>query len=316
MTDFRTMVRVIADVYNTEAAARTALINIGFPVTSIPAWDKAELFWSDVLQDLDRGRVQDGIALLVSGACEDFPANRRLQALMAEISVDGTLSRADQQGSPSASPSGRTPGHSGELTQLGPQEALGIGTGYREGGRVVGEGAVRVQKRARLAFGRRAHGAPQVSLRSLQGIEFQSVTRRLEPIGTEQIDFDNSGSSATSVETLRTSYSTRFVLEFHTERATLRDGQIGVRLLDFARAEGRLESSLRDRYALSHQSTLTAERTSQVTIPARAHVRVILNWKRVWQDGLLVLHTDGGDVYLPYSVTVDLMFDKTLTDIP
>ena len=85
MTDNRAVVRALAGVYDTEATARAALVNIHYPAGSIPPWDRPEIFWSAVIQDLERGRLEDGIEQLVAGAAEEFPASLRLQALAAEF---------------------------------------------------------------------------------------------------------------------------------------------------------------------------------------------------------------------------------------
>lgn len=290
--DIRYVVQVMADIYDTEPAARAALFNIQYPAASIPAWDKPELFWSVVIQDLDRGRIPDGIALLVAAAFSGFPASRQLHALMAEV----TMSSTD--------------------TPNGDRERRLIAKGI-EGSQTEDLPSVSPRKWPRFARFRRTGDASGISLRDPQNVEFLPATRRLEEIGTTQSDFDNSGSSATSVETLRISNSTQFVLKFDTARATLRSGKSSVSLLDFAKIEGQLQSTLRTEYSLSEKTALTVERTSQINIPAQAHVRVLLSWKRIWQDGVIVVRARSGvDVLVPYSVTVDLIFDKTLTDIP
>ncbi len=51
-------------------------------------------------------------------------------------------------------------------------------------------------------------------------------------------------------------------------------------------------------------------------MPPRKHVRVTLAWKRVWQDGVIKLSTRAGEqIELPYSMTVDLSFDKKTVDL-
>ena len=77
-----------------------------------------------------------------------------------------------------------------------------------------------------------------VSLRSLRGFEFRSVRRIPESAGTEEYNFDNSGSSATSVETLHISNSTQFILQFDTQNATLRTGEASIGFMDFGRRTG------------------------------------------------------------------------------
>lgn len=318
MIDIRATVRAIATIYDTESAARAALIRIDYPAASIPLWDKPELFWSAIIQDLVRGRIQDGVLLLVSGALQEYPANRQLPELMARISEDTAPSRSYLDGRPMALPPiSDSPGASAELAWHNPRKAIGAESA-RDGTReIAGPATEPSQKKSRFNLIRRTRDTTQVSLRNLRSIEFQSLARRLELIGAEQYDFDNSESSATSVETLRIFNSTQFILKFDTGNAVLRGGQSAIGILDFAKIQGQLQSNLLSQYSLSEQTTLTVERTSQINIPAQAHVRVVVNWKRVWQDGVVILRTRSGvDVEIPYSITIDLIFDKTLTDIP
>jgi hypothetical protein len=318
MTDIPATVRAIASIYDAEAAARATLVNIGYPVAAIPPWIKPELFWSAIILDLDRGRIQNGIAKLVIEALKEYPANRQLQQLCSGINKDSTFpdfyTSGPQMISPPSGPSYEIDSDR-ELARLSTPNAPEASFPRVERKRIPGS-AGPARKRWLPAFVKRTDRDLQISLRNLKKIHPQSGQRRLEPLSPEQYDFDNSESSATSVETLRIFNSTQLVLKFDLSRATLRDGQSSVSILDFAKVQGQLKSKLLSQYSLTQQTTLTVERTSQINIPARAHVRVVLNWKRVWQDGIVVLRTrSGDDVEFPYSVTVDLIFDKTLTDI-
>jgi hypothetical protein len=105
-------------------------------------------------------------------------------------------------------------------------------------------------------------------------------------------------------------------MNFDTDAATQADGGGSVRLIGFADLSGTLQRSLRTRYAVGLTSTLTHERTSQIQIPPHKHVRVTLYWKRIWEKGIIELHTKAGPrVELPYAITVGLSFDKTTQDV-
>jgi hypothetical protein len=315
MIDIRAVVRAVADTYDTEATARAALINMGFPAAKIPTWDRPELFWSSVIQDLLRGRMKDGIGLLVAGALEEYPASRQLQDLMSSI----TEHRLDAEPLLVETPQAASHRRISLGGGMAGEESFAITDGADERGRQIspsGSAVLLAPRRWPIRIFRRKRDASQISLRNLRSVEFPSATRRLEPIGTDQYDFDNSASSATSIETLRIFHSTQFILVFDIDHAVLRSGQSSVGIMDFARIQGRLQSSVMSHLSLTEQTTLTVERTSQINIPANAHVRVALQWKRVWQDGIVALRTRSGfDVEIPYSVTTDLVFDKTLTDI-
>jgi hypothetical protein len=140
--------------------------------------------------------------------------------------------------------------------------------------------------------------------------------RRAEPIGSEDTEYDNSESSSSSVETLHITHSTEFAMHLEEEKATVGGGGGSVALIGFANISGSLQQTLRRHHSVGVTSTFTVERTSQITVPAHKHVRVTLNWKRIWQDGVVNLRTTAGaQVAVPYSMTVDLSFDKKTVDV-
>jgi hypothetical protein len=154
---------------------------------------------------------------------------------------------------------------------------------------------------------------------SMDGATLASIEaggRRAEAIGTEQIDFDNSKSSSSSVETLHITHSTEFAMRFDQERATLSGGGASVALIGFAGISGSLQQTLRSHHSVGVTSTFTVQRISEIQVPARKHVRVTLTWKRIWQDGVVKMRTTSGvKVAVPYSMTVDLGFDKKTVDV-
>jgi len=285
MNNNRAVVRSLAGVYDTEAAARTALRNIHYPATSIPPWDKPELFWSEVIQSLEKGLLEDGIGRLVMGAAQEFPANRGLQALADHFrggrrptaAQHNTATPADQGWPRPGSELREFDGLTGERLPLtGPPETPDANI------------TMPARKRFRLRNIKRRR-EPHIFPSSLRGFEFRPTRRFPEPAGTEEYNFDNSGSSATSVETLHISNSIQIVTQFDIQRATLHTGQASGGLMDFAKIEGQLRSALRSRLSLSGQTTLTIERKSEIHIPAYANVIVTLRWKRIWEEGIVSL---------------------------
>jgi Effector-associated domain 1 len=294
--------QTIAEVYDTESAARAVLLKIKYPVSYIPPWDKPDIFWSNVIQDLDRGRINDGVAELIRAARTEFPGNDELHALMP----DQAASTAPAQPLSPARP------RDAQHDQIASSEPA-----TREVNNFLPAiPAVPRPRKWRLPRLGRANSTSHVSVKDVQSIHFLTGKRRPEELDTEVHDYNNSGSSATSVETLRIAHSAHLVFKFDTAHASLRSGEAGVSILDFAKLQGRLQSSLRTQYSLSQENTLTVERTSQVNVPARKHVQVTLKWKRIWQDGTIVIGLKSGhDLLIPYSVTVGLVFDKSTKDV-
>lgn len=158
--------------------------------------------------------------------------------------------------------------------------------------------------------------SPNYPARGLTVSGFSSGKRRTEPIGTDSTDFDNSESFSSSVETLHISHTTAIEVQLDEEAATLTGGGGSVALIGLADFSGKLEQQLRRHHSVGMSSTLNFQRTSEIHVPPRKHVRVTLAWKRVWQDGVIKLSTRAGEqIELPYSMTVDLSFDKKTVDL-
>lgn len=162
----------------------------------------------------------------------------------------------------------------------------------------------------------RRRGPIQVSLADAQVLSVVPGERRFEPDGDDTYEFDYSGSSSTSVETLVARHTTEFLMMFHTEDAVERNGQGSVSLFNLAQVAGRLQSAVRQQHSLQLTSTMSFEHTSQISIPARTRVEVTLRWWRVWQDGVINLSTQADvEVTLPYSITIALKYDIKKTDV-
>jgi hypothetical protein len=118
------------------------------------------------------------------------------------------------------------------------------------------------------------------------------------------------------VETLKIAHTTQFVMMFNVEKAVVAEVRAETGVFDFAKIEAKLQGTVRQQHNIQATSTLSIERTSQQTIPPQTHVRITLYWKRIWQDGVIILRTvDGVRVSLPYSFTMQLDFSKKVEDI-
>jgi hypothetical protein len=77
------IILLMQDLYFDEGSARSVLIGIGYPPARIPAFRQANVFWADVVLQLDRGTVLDGIGKLLAAVVADYPANSAAKDLLA-----------------------------------------------------------------------------------------------------------------------------------------------------------------------------------------------------------------------------------------
>jgi hypothetical protein len=137
---------------------------------------------------------------------------------------------------------------------------------------------------------------------------------RSESIGTEQRIFNNLGSDSASIETLRISQVASFHLQFeeNSDETASRELKLGPSWLTL---KGSIEQRLLERHGRSLGASLAVDQTSTITVPARRLVRVTLEWKRVWEDGAILIGDPTQPIYeVPYHITTNLSYHKTTQD--
>jgi hypothetical protein len=155
-----------------------------------------------------------------------------------------------------------------------------------------------------------------VRLKGADVLRLTSVTQREEPHGESVHTFDNSGSSSTSVETIRVAHTARIEVAVHMDKAKTIGGNAGLKFLDVAAMQGRIQSEVLSKHSLDLKSELVFEQTTAINIPASTHVRVVFRWIRIWDEGIAVLGQRAEELAeVPYSVTIGLRFDKKTLDI-
>ncbi|WP_370961931.1 hypothetical protein [Amycolatopsis sp. cg9] len=139
--------------------------------------------------------------------------------------------------------------------------------------------------------------------------------RSEEPDGTETRTIDNSRSGSSSVRRLRARRTWTRRQELGFERTTRRAASGSVQLFSVAELRGELERTVKATQADAVQEERTFEEEIEVTVPARTTVEVRLRWKRIWQEGHLVVTTSTGETYeIPYREVVGLTFDQENRD--
>ena len=87
--DRKELLKELADVFDTEQAARDLLEDIGIPRRRLPfAHDNPEQFWRNAVRELDRGLIPDAtLEFLVNAAHELYPGNPTFQTFRAFASI-------------------------------------------------------------------------------------------------------------------------------------------------------------------------------------------------------------------------------------
>lgn len=77
---------LMAELYDTERAARLILTSAGFPPNLMPPFDQPRKFWAVVVHELELGIIDDGVSALVRQAVRQYPGNARAKDFEARLS--------------------------------------------------------------------------------------------------------------------------------------------------------------------------------------------------------------------------------------
>jgi hypothetical protein len=142
------------------------------------------------------------------------------------------------------------------------------------------------------------------------------TVRTEEPIGEEKRTFDQSRTTASSVETIGLSHTAEWTVTVDASEAQIVGGTGQLTLIGVGSVQGKIEASLTKKYSNSWKTATSRKQETNITVPAGKMVKVIVRWKRIWQEGEVHLRArDGTLVALPFRVTVGLSFDKEIVDI-
>jgi hypothetical protein len=150
---------------------------------------------------------------------------------------------------------------------------------------------------------------------TVAGTQQVETGRREEPLGTETRTVDNSRSASSSIRRLKARRTWTVRQEVRFEETTRKSASGGIEVKAVLHLRGELERAVRRSQAAVAQDERTFEEEIEVTIPARTTVDVLLHWKRVWQEGILIVTTSAGEVFeVPYGEVVGLTFDQENRD--
>lgn len=150
-------------------------------------------------------------------------------------------------------------------------------------------------------------------------VDFIETKRTEEPIGEEQRTIDNSKSSIQLTRRFAVSkeWSQSYSIEYEKASANKQQLNIGLNQGVDAGIQSVAEDSLKERYSISSGSKQTYTEEITLSVPANTNLRVVFSWKRIWQQGLLILKNRSGQkIELPFQIAVGVTFDQTQIDQP
>jgi hypothetical protein len=178
------------------------------------------------------------------------------------------------------------------------------------------QGSVEVLEVADSSSTMLSAATPAIDLSDARFVEIRpSAEISEETLHVETRDFDNRGTSSTSVETflVRQSHKIEVKLQYDQTISNSLKGEL--KLFGVLGAAQDISDQIRRSCSLDRASELTIEQTTAINVPARTLVRVEIHWKLVFGHGACVVEVSGNTLNVPYSVTKRLRFDKKVHDV-
>ncbi|MGA5823930.1 hypothetical protein ACPC54_39540 [Kitasatospora sp. NPDC094028] len=139
--------------------------------------------------------------------------------------------------------------------------------------------------------------------------------RTEEQLGEDVRLIDNRTSPAPVTRSLKATREWTRALTLGESRSQTTGGQAAAHLL-WLSVKGSIEAELQSTLSIAIGSTHLFEEEVSVTVPERTAVRIVLGWKRIWQDGeARVALADRSVHVVPYRLVVSVTFDQRIEDV-
>ncbi|HEV2635427.1 MAG TPA: hypothetical protein VGX23_09800 [Actinocrinis sp.] len=134
-----------------------------------------------------------------------------------------------------------------------------------------------------------------------------------EPLGQEVRVIDNRQSNTGVTRSVKASREWTRNLTVGTEQTRTLGAEIGVE--KWLSVKGKIESELQRNYSMETSTKHLFEESLTISAPPRTTIRLVLHWKRIWQNGVVRLsHYDGTVTEVPYKFVVNITFDQSQQD--
>jgi hypothetical protein len=145
-------------------------------------------------------------------------------------------------------------------------------------------------------------------------LEYVETDQTEEPLGQEVRVIDNHQSNTGVTRSVKASREWSTNLTVGTENTRTLSGEAGVEK-KWLTIKGKIESEIQRNYSMETGSKHLFEESLTITAPPRTTIRLVLHWKRIWQNGIVRLaNYDGTITEVPYKFVVNVTFDQTQQD--
>ncbi len=157
----------------------------------------------------------------------------------------------------------------------------------------------------------------QIDIKNLNisHLNVEETERIEEHLGSEQrlIDNSKSGITVTREFTIGKEWSQSYVIDY--DKTTSLGGEIGGGLFSLGTFKSTFQRTVKDHYSISEGTKLTYSEKISLQVKENTKLRVIFQWKRLWQHGFLQISTKNGKEFeVPFRVAIGVTFDQVQID--
>jgi hypothetical protein len=135
-----------------------------------------------------------------------------------------------------------------------------------------------------------------------------------EPLGEEVRVIDNLQSGTGVSRSVKASREWSRTLTVGSEHTRTLGAELGAGV-GWLKVKGNIESELQRNYSMETSTKYLFEEELSIDAPARTSIRLVLRWKRIWQQGVVRLaNYDGSITEVPYRFVVNVTFDQSQQD--
>lgn len=146
---------------------------------------------------------------------------------------------------------------------------------------------------------------------AVQVLGITELHRSEEPIGTENLRIGDASGAARLTRTMRVTreWSRTVNLETDDTHGSSAAGVVGPAWLSLRRT---VEQSLSRTYTISEGRREEFAEELSVEVEPGAAVTVVLDWKRLWQHGVVHALFEGRQIEIPFCVAIGITFDQSV----
>ena len=155
-----------------------------------------------------------------------------------------------------------------------------------------------------------------VQVAGVRDVVVTESERSEESLGEDQKIIDNSATSITMTRRFSVSKEWSQTCEINYAAIKNKAKRLGIGIQDWVSFQRLSQSKIAESYSLRQGERQVHAEEITFNVPAHTKMRVVFQWKRIWQSGLLIFtYDDGNKLEVPFRIAIAVTFDQIVSDM-